>query len=107
MTSVHLFSSYQKKELTTNAPPFPHSSSILIISFRAGLLLPGPFPPSRAGLLLPGLFLPYRAGLLLPGLFLPYQAGLLLPGPFLPCRAGLLLPSACRADPTRYALIAA
>ena len=37
------------KELTTNAPIVPHSSSILIISSRAGPFLPGPFPPCRPG----------------------------------------------------------
>ncbi len=37
------------KELTTNVPIVPRSSSILIISSRAGPFLPGPFPPCRPG----------------------------------------------------------
>ena len=41
--------SEEPKELTTNAPIVPHSSSILIISSRAGPFLPGPFPPCRPG----------------------------------------------------------
>lgn len=46
---AHYFSSYQKKELTTNAPIVPRSSSILFISSRAGPFLPGTFPPCRPG----------------------------------------------------------
>lgn len=43
ITSHHI----KRKELTTNVPIVPSSSSILIISFRAGLLPPGLFPPCR------------------------------------------------------------